>query len=320
MEAPTGITNTIQNAQDQIANTASGILTNAGNTLNEFTEKASVAPAAIFGQDAPTSDFLTTNGIIAKFVFIFFVTLVFLILFQVGLRLVTYLYNPPRNVILLDKLVSGTANIRMKQNTATSANTPIYRSNNEESGMEFTWGVWVYVDNQPQATGDAEFQHIFSKGDPVRGANGNATTMDGVLTPNNAPGLYVKAKGGESKLRVYMDDATVNQSYVEMNNVPLRKWIHVAIRLKNMELDVYVNGAIAARKKMAATPKQNYGDILIGATQFNGSISGLAYYDSAIDILQITNIVEKGPNMNMDSAAESKAIDYLSRLWYTDKW
>jgi hypothetical protein len=289
----------VKNATDSLA-----------TTFDDFSNRAQVESATMFGQSESTSSFLETNGLVAKFVFVFFVTIVFIILFQVGMKIMSKVYAPPRDVVLIDGIVSGNAHIKIRQNTATSVNTPIYRSNNEPSGIEFTWGVWILVEPDDEPI----FQHIFSKGDTT------ATSLDGILTPNNAPGLYVKTINGESRMRVYMDDATPNPSYVEITNVPLKKWVHVAILMKNMDMDVYVNGSIAARKKMAAVPKQNYGNVLVGYTQFKGSISDLTYHDSAMDVVEIGNVVRAGPGTKMASTEVSKMTDYLSRIWYTNQW
>lgn len=285
----------------------------ATNAWNEFTNKEQVSPAGIFGQEETTPGFLNTNGIVAKFVFVFFVTLVFLILFQMALRIIARVYSPPRDVMLVDGLVSGSARLRIKQSPTGTSSTPILRSNNEDTGMEFTWGIWIYIDPD-EASPESVYQHVFSKGDTVR------ETVEGILAPNNAPGLYIKSTGGASQMRVYLDDVTEHPSFIELPNIPLRKWVHVAIFLKNMHMDIYINGTITARKKMAAVPKQNYGDVLVGHTKFRGNISNLSYYDSAIDILQLQNIVQKGPNTNVVASIGSKSIDYLSRLWYANQW
>lgn len=282
------------------------------DTFNDFADKTKVASAKMFGQQESSTSFLETNGLVAKFVFVFFVTIVFIILFQVALKIVGRVAAPPRDVLLVDGMVSGNAQIKIRQNTSSSMNTPIYRSNNEETGIEFTWGVWIFV--EPDMDTSPIFQHIFSKGDTT------STGLDGILSPNNAPGLYIKTEAGQSTMRVYMDDATPRLSLVEMNNIPLKKWVHVAIIMKNMDMDVYVNGAIAARKKMAAVPKQNYGNILVGYSQFKGNISNLSYHDSALDVLQLSNIVQRGPGTTMVSTSSIKVTDYLSRIWYTSQW
>ena len=310
MDVPTTVSNGIDSIKRSIPDSIQTATDNISNTFDDFTDKAKVESASVFGQQDPSSSFLETNGLVAKFVFVFFVTIVFVILFQLAMNVMSKVYAPPRDVLLVDGMVSGNAHLKIRQNTSTSTNTPIYRSNNEPTGIEFTWGVWMFVEPDETDT----FQHIFSKGDTT------ATSADGILTPNNAPGVYIKTADGESRMRVYMDDATPNQSFVEVTNIPLKQWVHVAILMKNMDMDIYVNGAIAARKKMVAVPKQNYGNIFVGYTQFKGSISDLAYYDSALDALSLSNMVQKGPGTKMASSSVSKTMDYLSRMWYTKQW
>ena len=58
----------------------------------------------------------------------------------------------------------------------------IQRSVNERNGLEFTWSVWIYLDNMQYMQG--QLKHIFHKG------NTNLKN-NGAVFPNNAPGLYI---------------------------------------------------------------------------------------------------------------------------------
>jgi hypothetical protein len=315
MDVPNQLKEGAETIRNSIPTSINDATQSVADTFDEFADKAKVESAGLFGQQesSTTPGFLETNGLVAKFVFVFFVTIVFIILFQIAMRIVGRVYAPPRDVLLIDGMVSGNAQIKIRQNTSTSANTPIYRSDNEATGIEFTWGVWIFAEPNISESEPGTFQHIFSKGDTT------STSLDGILEPNNAPGLYIRTDADGSTLRVYMDDATPKLSFVDIRNIPLKKWVHVAILMKNMDLDVYVNGAIAARKKMAAVPKQNYGNVLVGYTQFKGNISNLAYYDSAVDVLSLSNTVQRGPGTKMASTTISNVTDYLSRIWYTSQ-
>ena len=53
-----------------------------------------------------------------------------------------------------------------------------------------------------------------------------------------------------------------------ITNVPLQKWVHLAYRLQNTILDVYVNGIVQNRLQMSYAPKQNYYDITVILVRF----------------------------------------------------
>jgi hypothetical protein len=111
---------------------------------------------------------------------------------------------------------------------------------------------------------------------------------------------------------------------VVINDIPLQKWVHVAIRMENSVIDVYVNGTVSARLSLSNVPKQNYADILLFQNGgFSGNISNLRYFDKALNVFEINSIIKKGPNMN--ASAQQKGIslmsnyDYLSSIWYGSK-
>ena len=88
------------------------------------------------------------------------------------------------------------------------------------------------------------------------------------------------------------DSTSGNPNIIDIDNVPLKKWVHVAIRAMNTKVDVYVNGIIASRLEMLDTPKQNYGDIYIAQNGgFMGKLSALRYYNRALNIFEINHIV-----------------------------
>ena len=82
---------------------------------------------------------------------------------------------------------------------------------------------------------------------------------------------------------------------------------------------MYINGIVARSIKLAGVPKQNYGDVYVGANGgFDGYISNLTYYDTGIGIGKINEVVKKGPNLTMHSTTgvDDKDASYLSMRWY----
>jgi hypothetical protein len=91
-------------------------------------------------------------------------------------------------------------------------------------------------------------------------------------------------------------------------------------------MDIYINGNVAQRYMFPGVPKQNYNDVLVGKNNgnngFTGSLSNLLYYDRALTIYEINNIILAGPNTT--ELAENVPISnrgyygYLSRSWYSN--
>jgi hypothetical protein len=102
-------------------------------------------------------------------------------------------------------------------------------------------------------------------------------------------------------------------------DVPLNKWVNVIIRCQNTTLDVYINGVITRSIELNGVPKQNYGNVYVGMNGgFDGFISNLQYFNYALPITKINNIVNAGPNTTPSTTNNlyNKNSDYLSLRWY----
>ena len=169
-------------------------------------------------------------------------------------------------------------------------------------------------------TKDDRYQHIFSKGD------GNIDTTTNMSKVNNGPGLYVNPNKNSLHIKMDTVSPTDDNTTIDIDNIPIKKWIHIALRLQNTVLDVYINGVIVNRLLLNNTPKQNYGDVYICQNGgFSGKLSNLRYYNRALNVFEINNVVMFGPNtrpsdLSIDSKAKTGTYSYLSNMWYSDKY
>lgn len=296
----------IGNTVNNIAETFDNAKATVANSLNEFSSQNVV--------NAP-QDFLNSNSIIAKFVFLILVVIVFLFLLNLGTKLIQYILKPSKNVYLINGLVQGNSSVTVSQNPKKTDSVIVHRSNNQSKGIEATWSLWLYINDisKKPNTKTETFSHIFNKGNDV-------FDNKGIANVNNAPGLYIS--DSTNTIRVYMDSVTDNNNFLEITNVPLKKWFHVAIRIQNNILDVYINGTISARKILSDVPKQNYDDVhLCKNGGFKGSLSNLYYADHAMSVVAINNFMLKGPNLKESSMVKTNIgyYSYLSNLWYSSK-
>ena len=112
---------------------------------------------------------------------------------------------------------------------------------------------------------------------------------------------------------------TTNADDITLYDLPIEKWFHLAIRLQNKIIDIYVNGTITTRIPLSEVPNQNYGDIYLGYGGLGGNISNLRYFDRALSVFQISNIVMSGPDLaNPDENVKVGKVDYLSNNWYSN--
>ena len=301
-----------QNASEgmkSINNSVASAQQSVTDTLGQFSSQATVSGS---------TDFLNSNSIIAKFVFLILVLIVFSVLVNLGIYLIMYFSQKSRNPYVIYGMVPGNAQINVKQDPRDSNSVTILRSNNQANGLEMTWSVWLLINelngNNPT---DISYNHIFSKGDS------NFDTTSGLATVNNCPGVYIGNATTGNTLRILMD--TVNQpdtTGMDITGVPLKKWFHLAIRMQNNIMDVYLNGVISGRRPFNTVPKQNYDDVHVGYNKgFNGNLSNLVYYDRALSVFDINNIILNGPNLTQSKAVTSNLgyYGYMSSSWYSDK-
>jgi len=308
-EGAQSASNTLSQGTQSVGESINGMTESVQSSLGEFSSKSFV--------DA-SSEFLQSNSLIAKFAFIILILIAFMFLLNLGIIMLGYFSKPSSSPFIVSGTINGTNGMVIAQDPKNKSAVTILRSNNENSGIEFTWAVWLYIDDINNSNQNKKYQNIFNKGDGNYDANGIALV-------NNAPGLYLDNQ--TNSLHIVMNTvATTNPSEtLDITNIPLKKWFHCVIRMKNKIMDVYMNGIVSGRLVMKDVPKQNYNDINVCQNGgFSGSLSDLRYYDRALSIFEINNTLLWGRNTSAStSAASSDATGfpyYLSNIWYSSKY
>jgi len=254
-----------------------------------------------------SKDFLESNTLVAKFVFLILVIFIFILILRVGVFFLTWYFSPNTSPMLISGLVDANQTIIIPQDPSSKGAIPILRSQNENDGIEFTWSTWVFINGLNPL---GQYKHIFYKG------NDNLLS-NGMNYPNNAPGLYIAPN--TNSLVVIMNTYNMINEEITVPNIPLNKWMNVIIRCQNTTLDIYINGVITRSIELKGVPKQNYGNVYVGMNGgFDGFISNLQYFSYALGITKINTIVNGGPNTNSSTSSNlyNKDADYLSLRWY----
>jgi hypothetical protein len=210
----------------------------------------------------------------------------------------------------MDGMVDASQMIVFQQDPSNNGAVTIYRSVNATDGIEFTWNVWIFINNLYDSGNAGTFKHIFSKG------NSNLQE-NGLIYPNNAPGLYIAPN--TNTLLLQMNTFDVINEEITIPDIPINKWFNVIIRCQNTTLDVYINGTIARSINLVGVPKQNYGDVYVAMNGgFNGYISNLWYFNYALGTAAIQRIAANGPNTKMigNNGMSDKLFNYLSLRWF----
>ena len=321
---------TAQNLGGKINNSVTDIKQKITNASEKVTEKVTTTSTA---QEAnkvvgKVQEFMQANSAISKFVAVVLSILVFYMLFNIGVYILSQYFMPTTHAKVIDGLTQSNLQIEISSNPNVSNSVPILRSVNQSQGLEYTWDFWFFIKDVSNMKG---YGLIFSKG-LANCANSNAdSTADstnqckpGASLLGVCPGAYITTINNHAQLLVaintLIDPSLNNIGYEEITiqDIPLNKWVHCAIRVQNVAVDVYINGVMTQRKILQTLPLQNYYDTYVGDQySFNGYISSLNYYAYALNYDQIQDDYVKGPNMNLyGQSNQINYKDYLAMNWY----
>jgi len=325
-----GVINIKNNVVEKVSDVKTGISTG-------MSTESKVATLSTAG--AMLKNFTDSNTAITRFVFIILVFLLFVVLFNFGIQLIQkWVGNDPDPFIINGMVLSNNTKV-VSSNPNVENSVPILRSINEEYGLEFTWNVWFYVDKINKDPGS--YQRIFSKGNNESNTTGVnpllKTNIDKKIV-NASPGLFITQQDNStilpSRIPAKTTDSQVNlyfvlntfknkdtvQEYAEtitINNIPIKKWVCVTMRVEHKTADIYINGVLTQRKTFLNLPRQNYYDTIIGDSEgFSGFISSLRYYSRALNYEEIQSVFGKGPNLKSVDTSSGGVMDYLSINWY----
>jgi hypothetical protein len=215
--------------------------------------------------------------------------------------------------------------ITVSQDPNVSGSNPTYFSDNERSGIEFSYSFYLNV-NPATFRNEKGLLHVFHKG--------YATQF-----PLLAPGVYLHSD--TNTLRVYMNTYKTWNNYVDIDNIPVGKWVHFAIAVTNDAMEIYVNGNLAKKLSFDGyTPYQNFEDYCCFSQRritishstvpsvddtgfdvfgsFKGMLSKLYYFNYALCYSEINKLMNEGPSSTINSAATTTNIPpYLDDTWWS---
>jgi hypothetical protein len=230
-----------------------------------------------------------------------------------------------RTELLPDTNDMAYKSITIPQNPNNKAAKPVYLSDNERSGIEFTYSFYLNINPSTFRT-EKGLLHIFHKGFSTQ-------------FPLLAPGVYMRSD--TNTLRVYMNTYKTWNNYVEVDNFPVGKWVHVAIVCKNTAMELFINGNLSRKLSFNGyLPYQNYEDICCFSQRritlkhsiipslngedldifgyATGFLSRLSYFSYALSYGEINSLMNEGPSNKMASSTTDVNVPpYLDDTWWS---
>jgi hypothetical protein len=212
----------------------------------------------------------------------------------------------------------------------------VHLSDNQRSGVEFSYSMFVYLNSSTFASGNANLYHILHKG-------------YNQVYPLLGPGIF--CWGNKNVIRVYMNCYDTWDNYSDIENIPVDKWFHLVVSCKGNTLYVYINGNLKQKVALRGNtpPYQNFGNVYLFSSRktsltntvthslekdsdftsgnmtglnFDGSATGMAsrvyYFSYALTYSEIQSLMKMGPSQIMDGNNMS-LTPYLSDTWWTNQ-
>lgn len=234
---------------------------------------------------------------------------------------------------------SSSKTIVFKQDPNTTTNMTLPASDNQLTGIEFSYSTFLYIaDDTDDGTGTLSWKAVFYKG------------YESSPFPVLGPGVFVSSgQAGGTTLRIIMNTYDTWFNALDVSQIPLNKWFHLAIVLRNSSLEAYVNGNLANKLSLKGTlPYQNYQPLILfpnvktnqsdfdnssGTTtkkglppgenfyvsgKFSGYISSMNYFSYALTYSEIQNNLNIGPSSKFDQQSMDKP-PYLIDTWWTQR-
>ena len=198
-------------------------------------------------------------------------------------------------------------------------------SDNERSGIEFSYSFFLFI-HPSTFTGEDVLFHVMHKG---------------YLNPWPLMGPGVFVRGNDNTLRVVMNTYRNTYTYLDIENIPVRKWFHCAIVCRKNALEVFINGNLRKRLPFEGTlPYQNFQNLIcfsplkktlmgsqvpsLGTNNnlrfegaFRGNMSNLIYIAYAVSYTEIQSLMQLGVSKKTMSADMDKPPYLVDTYWTT---
>lgn len=210
-------------------------------------------------------------------------------------------------------------------------NNPItlYRSKNEQ-GIEYTYSVWLYIDGSTwgkKTDNKKSWSHVFHKGPKIKSIPKRQPDLPPhKLMDIQCPGLWISPV--DNTLRLCVNTFKTNIEYLEVSNIPIKKWVLFTYTQSNFTTNIYINGRLKATRNLESLPRQNYYDLYVTEQGgFKGYLSNMRYWNFVLKPTNIYDLAAKGPNLQKQIDEYSKEssephlnsnLPYLSNRWWVD--
>lgn len=165
----------------------------------------------------------------------------------------------------------------------------IPRASDQVFGLEFSYSMWIFINQDSYTSAPDQEKHILHKGSP----NMKPFVCPSILLSRDSNVLLIK-------LNTYNTEVP---DVCEIDNMPVAKWFHLAMVVINRHVDIYINGNLKKRFELSGLPMQNYGDVYIGRDiqgetsyiHMSGMLANVRYFSYALPIYRLEQLINELP-------------------------
>lgn len=177
-----------------------------------------------------------------------------------------------------EKVLSESVVSAKKSQVISSEEIPINKQTSN-----YTYSIWVYVNNWDDGYGNEK--PILERKSP----NGEV-----------APGIYLAAMANDIIIKSALENGgtgAVNEHRCTLANIPLQKWIHIAVSLNTRALDVYLDGKLVRTCMLEGVAASNTNSNLTITPNggFDGYTGTVKYIPDRINPQQAYDLYKQGP-------------------------
>jgi hypothetical protein len=161
--------------------------------------------------------------------------------------------------------------------------------------VNYTWSVWIYVSDWSYRLGEKKIVIKRGKGDE-RCPEITLGETENNLTIHQA----VYLDGGESKSGFMDSTNSLNgsNSICTIPNIPIQQWVSIIVSLNGRDMDCYINGKLVKTCVLSNAAYVNADDDVLITPHggFQGNVSSVKYWSTAISPQQAWNVYRSGPS------------------------
>tara|TARA_B110000977_G_scaffold59778_1_gene81227 strand:- start:332 stop:1159 length:828 start_codon:yes stop_codon:yes gene_type:complete len=152
---------------------------------------------------------------------------------------------------------------------------------NSSGSAELSTFCWIYI-NDINRDKHKSHNHIFTKGVPK------------LWQKKQCPSVWLDS--GKNDLLIYISNKHLND-VIRLPDIPIKKWMSLSIVIQGLSVNVFRDGDLYISKILESQPLINNGDLHICKLGgFDGVISSLGMYSSALNIKDVRKLHSKGYN------------------------